>query len=429
MRCGSGSQSTRWRPIPGAGGLPLSHGMLSLSIRAGLLLARLLIIGGIESNPGPVTPANSRERVTSQQRPPSVSASIDPSPAALPNQPRQPQTTTTCMSCNKAMCDKNRSIRCVICQSVIHLICLKTANYLEGPGWRSQEPPVYLGQLFNTPSFNFTCHGCVGQTDDNTQSTDVITTMRSIEHKLDVLTFTMGGSIADPDSETVPQTTAKADVIANPVWHHIERKQTERSHADDMKRTIVVTGAPYDDTRRQIDRHRDDTAFARDLVHQLGVDPGKIQRVFRFRKREDSDRPPIMTITFMTTATRDEALLETSCLRNADFREIRVRPSLPQATRDNRDVLYYGASHSVSNTDKVARCVYNARKELYELRYLFFDTSRNIDRVDWSTTVEYTDADYSAWKAAVTGKRTRAGASSPVNNSRSRRGSQTERHQ
>ena len=44
-----------------------------------------------------------------------------------------------------------------------------------------------------------------------------------------------------------------------------------------MKRTIVVTGAPYDDTRRQIDRHRDDTAFAQDLVHELGVDPGKIQ--------------------------------------------------------------------------------------------------------------------------------------------------------
>ena len=122
--------------------------------------------------------------------------------------------------------------------------------------------------------------------------------------------------------------------------------------------------------------------------------------MFRFRKREDSDRPPIMKITFMTTATRDEALLETSCLRHTDFREIRVRPSLPQAIRDNRDVLYYGASHSVSNTDKVARCVYNARKELFELRY--FDTSRNIDRVDWSTTVEYTDADYSAWKAAVT---------------------------
>ena len=69
--------------------------------------------------------------------------------------------------------------------------------------------------------------------------------MRSIEHKLDVLTSTMGGSIPDPDSETVPQTTtAKADVIANAVWHHIERKQTERSDADDMKRTIVVTGAP-----------------------------------------------------------------------------------------------------------------------------------------------------------------------------------------
>ena len=202
-----------------------------------------------------------------------------------------------------------------------------------------------------------------------------------------------------------------------------------RHDADDMKRTIVVTGAPYNDTRRQINRHRDDTTFARDLVHKLGVDPGKIQRVFRFRKREDSDRPPIMKITFMTTATRDEALLETSFLRHTDFREIRARPSLPQATRDHRDVFYYGATQSVLNTDKVARCVYNARKELYELRYLFFDTSCNIDRVDWSTTVEYTDADYSAWKAAVTGKRARAGVSSSVNNSRSRRVSQTESNQ
>ena len=122
------------------------------------------------------------------------------------------------------------------CQSKIHLICLKTANYLDGPGWRSQEPPLNLGQLFSSPSFNFTCHGCVavGQTDNNTQSNDVIATMRSIERKLDVLNSTMGGDIADPDSETVgpPRTTAKADVIANAVWHHIERKQTERSETD-----------------------------------------------------------------------------------------------------------------------------------------------------------------------------------------------------
>ena len=220
MRCGSGSQSTRWRPIPGAGGLPVTRGMLSLGIRAGLLLAILLIFGGVEANPGPVTPANSRERVTPQLRPPSVSASssIDPSPAALP---RQPQPNSTCMSCNKAASDKSRCIRCVNCQSKIHLICLKTAKYLDGPGWRSQEPPLYLGQLFSSPSFNSTCHGCVavGQTDNNTQSNDVIATMRSIERKLDALNSTMGGDIADPDSETVgqPQTTAKADVIANAV--------------------------------------------------------------------------------------------------------------------------------------------------------------------------------------------------------------------
>ena len=81
-----------------------------------------------------------------------------------------------------------------------------------------------------------------------------------------------------------------------------------------------MTGAPYDDTRRQVDRYRDDTAFARDLIYELGVDPAKIQRVFRFRKREDNDRSPLMKVTFMTTAARDEALL----------------------TRDHRDVLYWG---------------------------------------------------------------------------------------
>ena len=106
-----------------------------------------------------------------------------------------------------------------------------------------------------------------------------------------------------------------------------------------------------------------------------------------------------LSANWMTTAARDEALLETSCLRHTDFSDIRVRPSLPQATRDHRDVLYYGATHSVLNTKKVARCVYNERKELYELRYLFFDTSRNIDRVDWSSAVEYIDADYSAWNS------------------------------
>ncbi len=58
----------------------------------------------------------------------------------------------------------------------------------------------------------------------------------------------MGGDIADTDSEIVPHANAKADVIANAVWHHIERKQIERSDGDDMQCTIVVTGAPYNDT-------------------------------------------------------------------------------------------------------------------------------------------------------------------------------------
>ena len=77
-----------------------------------------------------------------------------------------------------------------------------------------------------------TCHSTdqgTGKLPNSAQSNDVIVTMRSIERKLDVLNSTMEGNIAD--------------AIANAVWHHIERKQTERSDADDMKLTIVVTGA------------------------------------------------------------------------------------------------------------------------------------------------------------------------------------------
>ena len=43
------------------------------------------------------------------------------------------------------------------------------------------------------------------------------THITSIEHKLDAMTSTMGGNIADTDSETAPQITAKADVIADAV--------------------------------------------------------------------------------------------------------------------------------------------------------------------------------------------------------------------
>ena len=111
--------------------------------------------------------------------PNNVSASIDPSSVALPWQQQ-----TTRMSCNKAPCDNNRYIRCVICQSKIYLICLRTAH-MPWMHW---------------------------------------THITSIEHKLDAMTSTMGGNIADTDSETAPQITAKADVIADAVWLHIEWK-------------------------------------------------------------------------------------------------------------------------------------------------------------------------------------------------------------
>ena len=59
MRSGSANLSAKWRPIPGGaspgGGIPLSRRIVSLGIRAGLLLLILLVIGGIEPNPGPVT--------------------------------------------------------------------------------------------------------------------------------------------------------------------------------------------------------------------------------------------------------------------------------------------------------------------------------------------------------------------------------------
>ena len=102
-----------------------------------------------------------------------------------------------------------------------------------------------------------------------------------------------------------------------------------------MKRIIVVTGAPYEETHNPSDRRRYDMTFAKELVNKLGIDPATMQRVFRFRKRPTTDRSPLTKVTFMTDATRDEILTEARGLRDIpELSSVRVRPSLPQATCD-----------------------------------------------------------------------------------------------
>ena len=81
--------------------------------------------------------------------------------------------------------------------------------------------------------------------------------------------------------------------IASALWEHIEKRQNDKTDSDDMKRTIVVTGAPYDDSHNPADRRRDDTAFAKELVTKLGIDSSTIQRVFPFPQK--TDRGPITT--------------------------------------------------------------------------------------------------------------------------------------
>ena len=81
------------------------------------------------------------------------------------------------------------------------------------------------------------------------------------------------------------------------------------------------------------------------------------------------------------------------------------RPSLPQATRDHRNVLYHGASHGTFDPDKIVKCVYSSRNDNFELHYMRHDEERNIDRVDWNTTAQYSAAAYASWKVAVNGRR------------------------
>ena len=353
-------------------------------------------------------------------------------------------TVSACMQCSKnAVGDETRAIRCGKCGSKIHLACLKSAHYIEGAGWRSQDPPQYLSQLFNTPSFRFTCHTCIAKTpDDHSQHDSIASTVRTIEQKLDLLTNTMIGNILnDTRSPQQPQptfaeVTAKAvarsieesrpkeqpkpnssdtDEIASALWGHIEKRQNDKTDSDDMKRTIVVTGAPYDDSHNPADRRRDDTAFAKELVTKLGIDSSTIQRVFRFRKRPTADRSPLMKVTFLTEPTRDDTLTEAKGLRDIpELSSVLVRPSLPQATRDHRDALYFGVTHTTINPNKIVRCVYNARVEEYELRFLYHDEERDFDRIDWQMSVPYSDADLAKWSAAVRTTRT---TTTPADNS------------
>ena len=118
-----------------------------------------------------------------------------------------------------------------------------------------------------------------------------------------------------------------------------------------------------------------------------------------------------MKILLITESARDNALAEARCLREVpDLSALRVRPSLPQAIRDHRYILYRGATHSTPDPDRVVRCVYNARRENYELRFILTNRDAERDgpstRVDWQTTVDLTDATYATWAAAVKAKRT-----------------------
>ena len=116
------------------------------------------------------------------------------------------------MQCSKnAAGDETRAIRCGKCGSKMHLACLKSALYIKGLGWRSQYPPQYISQLFNTPSFRFTCHTCIENTpDDNYQHDSVASTVRNIEHKLDLLTNTMIGNILNDTTQQPQPTFAEA---------------------------------------------------------------------------------------------------------------------------------------------------------------------------------------------------------------------------
>ena len=198
--------------------------------------------------------------------------------------------------------------------------------------------------------------------------------------------------------------------IANEVWRHIDRRQTANSEADDHKRSVVVLGAPFDESKTRIERNRGDTIFVRQLATTLGIDPMQVQRVHRFAKHPGNKRPPVLKVTFMTEAAQDAALSEKSCLREeTDLANVYIRPSHPKSTRDHRNVLLYAASHETFDSDKIVKCVYSSYNETFELRYI-------VDgRVDWNTAIQFSDATYARWKADVAGRRRSASVARPGN--------------
>ena len=120
-----------------------------------------------------------------------------------------------------------------------------------------------------------------------------------------------------------------------------------------------------------------------------------------------------MKVTFLSESTRYDILTEAKGLRDIpELSSVRVRPSLPQATRDHRDALYYGVTHTTINPNKIVRCVYITLE--YELRFLYHDEERDFDRIDWQTSVPYSDADLAIWSAAVRTTRT---TTTPADNS------------
>ena len=393
--------------------------------------ALLLLASGIEPNPGPDTPRVptpcDEPLVTPHRRATTKSTSDDAGAA----------NTVICMQCNRTTPDQP-TITCSICNESIHLGCLKVGKYLECQGWR-KEPPQYIGQLFNSPHFKFLCHSCVSKPSPIIQD-DITVTMRSIEHKLDILTSSVIGATTDTNTDTTTsrqkpsfaETTAKAVVrqieqshrlpqqtthpspspsgIANEVWRHIEKRQTETREADDHKRSVIVLGAPFDESKTRIERNRVDTTFVRHLASTLGIDPMQVQRVHRFAKHPGNERPPVLKVTFMTEAAQDAALSEKSCLRDeTDLANVYLRLSHPKSTRDHRNVLFYAASHETFDPDKTVKCVYSSYSETFELRYI-------IDgRVDWNTAIPFSDATYATWKAAVAGRRRSASVARPGN--------------
>ena len=100
--------------------------------------AMLLLASGIEPNQGPETPRVDlptpcdEPMVTPHRRATTKSVSDDAGAAPPVN----------CMQCNRPSRSPDQpTIKCSICGESMHLCCLKAGKYLDGRGWRKQEPP------------------------------------------------------------------------------------------------------------------------------------------------------------------------------------------------------------------------------------------------------------------------------------------------